>query len=395
MIERCGIECVQACDVIARSRLIDMKLLQPSSRALKGLLILFALIVGVQFAAQAGERVIFSNSNSKIRIPKEELQNNTVTPNSEGFNRDHSSVEGVFAPWQNPMNSRSSLKQKQKLLKALDRQKNWMLQDPEDLMGSNDLSSSEVDFEDSELSSRGNRYGTGSKNSFSRYYDRRGDENRNGKRNNQRRRDFMNRTERGGEVEDEEDERPRDSFVTAKYFSAKVNNIFDAPEQPGESTKAQTQAATGDLVELPRAEASLSGIVDPFTELGIRSQQGQTQNQTQTSEFEKLLNTTVMDLTTGTQTGAAAGVETAGITGRMDFSTAGQANPAMQPAILDGFRQTISGGLGTPSALEGAFTGSAFDSAAGGVRSSVFDNSSSRPSVTDRPAIFDLPTRSF
>ena len=51
---------------------------------------------------------IMTEKEIHVRIPKEELKNNTITPNSEGFNRDHSSVEGVFAPWQNPMNSRSS-----------------------------------------------------------------------------------------------------------------------------------------------------------------------------------------------------------------------------------------------------------------------------------------------
>ncbi len=394
MIERYRLECVEEEVVKSRSKVTAMKSLHPSISVSKGLLIAFGSIFVVQFAAHAGERVIFSNSNSKIRIPKEELKNNTITPNSEGFNRDHSSVEGVFAPWQNPMNGKSSVKQKERLLKALDRQKNWMLQDPDDILGSKDLSSSEVDFEDTEFSTRESRFGSRSKNSFSRFYNRRGNENRYGKRDDQRRRDYSNRTEGGEDMEKDADERPKDSFATDKYFSAKVNNIFDAPEQPGEGPEGRAQSAAPDeRMELPTAEASLSGFVDPFTELGIRPQQAQ--NQAPASEFEKLLNTTVMDMTAGSQTGVAAGVSPAGVAGRIDFSTTGPANPAVQPAILDGFRQTISGGLGAPSALDGAFTGSAFESAVGGGRSSVFDNARTGPSVTDRPAIFELPTRSF
>ncbi len=361
-----------------------------SSSTRKGVLIACSMIVMGHLWLQAGERVIFSNSNnSKIRIPKKELQDDTVTPNTEGFNRDHSSVDGVFAHWQNPMNSRSGVKQKERLLKALDRQKNWMLQDPEDLLSSNDFSSSEGDFDDVDFSSRESRYGTGSKNSFSRYYNRRENKNRFGTRRNQRRgSDYGDRSEDREDLEDEKSERPSDSFVTANYFSAKVDNIFDAPEEANEVADVQEKVVE-EMIELPSAQASLSGIVDPFTELGIRPEQQQAQ--ATASEFEKLLNTTVMDMTAGSQTGMEAG----GIAAQMDIGGAGQGNPAAQAAILDGFRQTISSGLGTPSALEGALTGSAFESAVGAGRSSIFDGAPAQPTVMDRPAIFSLPTRSF
>ncbi|MDA7511510.1 hypothetical protein N8612_07545 [Verrucomicrobia bacterium] len=131
----------------------------------------------------AGESVIFRNSNSKIRIPTEKIQNETITPNSEGFDKGHSSVEGVMAPWQNPMKSRSSLGQKERLLKALDRQKNWMMQDPEELLSSKELSS-EADLDDLEFSRTRSRGRFGGRTAFERYYTKRETTNRFGSKRN-------------------------------------------------------------------------------------------------------------------------------------------------------------------------------------------------------------------
>lgn len=355
---------------------------------------LFASTLGSSIL-QAGEPVIFRNSNSKIRIPVEELRNETITPNSEGFDKKHSSVEGVMAPWQNPMNSRSSLQQKRRLLKALDQQKNWMLQDPDELLNSKQLSS-EADLDDLEYSgtkSRG-RWG-GGKSAFERYYTKRETTNRFGsRRNSSRNSKYSDSSDRGNDREDKEDERPKDSFATPEYFEARFDSVFDDPKKSA-GTKSENQNPGENEAENAAEAQRIEVFTSSFPNLGVSAQQQQPTGQ----GFEGLLNTTSMNMGTASQLSFSSELEQGSVARTINFGSAAAIGnvevPGAQSPIMDSFRPTISEGLGAQSALGDTFSGSSFNSGGGASTLGLFDSNPAAQSIRNRPAVFELPKRSF
>ncbi len=346
--------------------------------AVLGISFLWSLVAGV-----AGERVLFSNSNSKIRLPKEELKNVPVNPDASVFDKSHSSVDGVMATWQNPMNSQSRLNSKRRLLKALDKQKNWMLQDPEDLLSSGDLSS-DIDLNEFEFSSNRSRgFQSTEKTAFASYYDKRERRSRTGsQRNRKSDTNYSDGKNLDGEMEDDQEKRAQDSFATPKYYQGRLTNIFDEPAKVTGNQNVST--TTENLVNAQMASSQLEGLSDPFVELGIRAQA----QQAPSTDFEKLLNTTVMDMTSAGQSATA-------LSGFDSAATTGFGASRIQSSISDGFGQSIGSSIASPSALGDAFSGSAFESATSSRSSGLFNNSTVRQSIKNRPAVFELPTRSF
>ena len=341
----------------------------------------FSLLVTMG-TSRAGERVLFSNSNSKIRLPKEELKNVTVNPDASVFDKSHSSVDGVMATWQNPMNS--SANSKRRLLKALDKQKNWLLQDPDDLLNSGDLSS-DIDLDDIELSSSRSRgFRSSEKSTFAKYYDKRERKSRYGsQRNRKNDANYSGDTNQDIEMDEGKEKRPQDSFATPKYYQGRLTNIFDEPAKVSGERNTQS-VATEDMLNSQMASGQLDGISDPFVELGIRSQPQQATR----TEFDKLLNTTVMDMTSAGQSlPDTSGFDTGG--------AAGFGSNRMQSSVADSFGQSIGSRLASPSALGGAVSSSAFGTSSTSSGSGFFDNSTVRQSIKNRPAVFELPTRSF
>lgn len=341
----------------------------------------------------AGESVIFRNSNSKIRIPTENLRNETITPNSEGFDKKHSSVDGVMAPWQNPMNSRSGLSQKARLLKALDRQRNWMLQDPEELLSSSELSS-EADLDDLEFSGTRSRGRFGGKTAFERYYTKRESTNRFGSRGNSRRNsNYSGASEGENDGDNTDDERPQDSFASPKNFEARFDSMFDDPNKAAGINGTVANSA-GNQAGNSAEEKPIEVFKSAFPDLGVRTRQQQATGQ----DFEGLLSTTSMDMTPASQMGFSTGFEQASVAASINFgepSVANIGNPGAASPVMDGFRSTISESLGAPAGLSEAFSGSAFDSSGGASPLGLFESNPAAQSIRNRPAVFELPKRSF
>jgi len=110
--------------------------------------------------AIAGEPIIFDN-NSKIILPKENLDPSKLGKNGEFGGGKKSSVEAVVAPWQNPFNSgKLDNKRRKALLEALDKKNNWAFQSTDEYLGSTDLDGLEADddnFTTTDLDSKSSR----------------------------------------------------------------------------------------------------------------------------------------------------------------------------------------------------------------------------------------------
>ncbi len=359
----------------------------PLRRCLAGFLTLGALSA---LSLHAGERVIFSNSSTRIEVPKEELDPRTVTPNSQGFDKDSSSVDSIVAPWQNPLSRSSNARTKKMLLKALDRQKNWMLQDPEELLDSS-RASDDTDLDDIEFGTRRSRTGRGDKSSFGRYYDKQGNNDR---YNFQKARwQRQNRQNSGREdLEDGKDaNRPKDAFATRDHFEAHFESVFDSAEQllSGPATGSQNQAQQV-ANQTAIADMQLEGLADAtFQSLGSGSVTATPNSmEARAMEFDRMLNTTVADMTAPS---APSGLDGGALGGAAGVGPA--INATIQPGLMDGMRSTLSSGLGAGAAMGttgGAFGGGAVTS--GGIFGS---NPSPAQSIRNRPAVFDLPKRSF
>lgn len=334
----------------------------------------------------AGESVIFRNSDSKIRIPTKELRNETITPNSEGFDKKHNSVEGVMAPWQNPMKSRSASAQA-RLMKALDRQKNWMLQDPEELLSSKELSS-DADLDDLEFSSTRGRFG--GRTAFERYYTKRETTKRFG---SQRNSNYSDASDGGNGMDDMDNERPQDSFASPKYFEARFDSIFDDPNRAAGIKGTDGKGGENETGN-PAQEEPIAVFTSAFPDLGVRPRQQQASSQ----NVEGFLGAAAMDMTPASQMGFSTGFEQASVAASINFGASSGANIGISGAsspVLDGFRSTISESLGAQSGLSDAFSGSAFDSSGGASTLGLFDSNPAAQSIRNRPAVFELPERSF
>ena len=295
-----------------------------------------------------------------------------------------------MAPWQNPMKSRSSLGQKERLLKALDRQKNWMMQDPEELLSSKELSS-EADLDDLEFSRTRSRGRFGGRTAFERYYTKRETTNRFGsKRNPNRNSNYADGSD--GE-NDEDNERPQDSFATPKYFEARFDSVFDDPNG-GAAIKVTGANAGGNETGNSAQEKPIDVFKSAFPDLGGRPQQQQARSQ----DVEGFLGATAMEMTPASQMGLSLGFEQPSVAASINFggaSVANIGNTGSASPVLDGFRSTISESLGAQSGLSDAFSGSAFDSSGGASTLGLFDSNPAAQSIRNRPAVFELPERSF
>ena len=341
-------------------------------------------------ATHAGERAIFSNSSSspsKINVPREEFRPENINPNAEGFDKEKSSVEGVMAPWQNPMNSRSSLKQRKMLLRALDRQKNWALQDPNEILESTDLTS-EANLDDVELSDSSG-FATRELSSFERYYARRetrqqydfGDGSYDGS-------DDDLSTEQTDQFSDLKKDGPKDTFDTKDYYSSKFSSVFDQPNLTGAASRTNPDS-TSDFVTGEQLTGNIEGFTDAFTDLGIQASTPSLE-QTRSQEFDQILNTSIADLMANPAGNAGSGATGTGIAGMTSFG-AGNRSP-----VADGFRQTMSEGLNQSSVLDSfstpAMGGSQSTATSGGFFN---DRRAATESIQNRPAVFQLPKRSF
>ena len=345
----------------------------------------------------AGERVIFSNSNSKISVPKEELKNTPINPTAQGFKKEHSSVDAVFAPWQNPMNSASGLKRKQQLLKALDRQKNWMLQDPEELLESTDLSA-EADLDELENPSWRGRHQSSGRSTFERYYTKREDVKRLG-------RDQYDRTDSrfsdgdgelgDGTAETEDEDRQDDPFAKPKDFETQFESIFD--QQPEFETVPSVSAESmQERVGFSQVEGQVDGVPSTFGAAGSSpvSSQGQATPQVR-AEFESLLNTAFSTTQAETAPGGLSDLAASSPGVGFDFNAAGATGVnagGLQSPVLNNFRSTLSEGLGTRSVM-GEVSGGTGAARGGGA--GLFNANPVTQSIMNRPAIFELPKRSF
>ncbi|MCS1409099.1 MAG: hypothetical protein M2R45_02278 [Verrucomicrobia subdivision 3 bacterium] len=358
------------------------------------LFILLALALGPAAARiQAGERVIFSNPNSKIRIPQEELDARIIAPDFERFDKKSSSVEGVMAPWQNPLNPSPNLRQRENFLKALDRQKNWMLQDPDELLNSKNFSS-EIDFDEIDFTSSRQRYGRAERSTFEKYYAKRETQTRPRTRESRSQQgyDFAQDNAADEKSTNDKKDRNRDAFATPEHFEVRFDSVFDQPLTNVTSPKAKTGAAE-DLIEQTTIESRVEGFTDDFTDLGIRTQTPEATSQ----EFEKLLNTMV-DLTDGAHPSVSAGIGLPSIAGSLSNGSRPNINPVntgIQSGMMEGLRATIGSGMRTSSAIKSTISSSVFGNSGIDRSSGVSDGDPATPSVFNRPAVFQLPERSF
>jgi hypothetical protein len=287
------------------------------------------------------------------------------------------------------MKSRSSLGQKERLLKALDRQKNWMMQDPEELLSSKELSS-EADLDDLEFSRTRSRGRLGGRTAFERYYTKRESTRRFGSKGNPNRK--SNYADASDGENEMDNERPRDSFATPKYFEARFESVFDDPS--GAAIKVTGANAGGNETGNSAQEKSIDVFKSAFPDLGNRPRQQQARSQ----DVEGFLGATAMDMAPASQMGFSLGFEQASVAASINFGGASVANIGNSGAaspVLDGFRSTISESLGAQSGLSDAFSGSAFDSSGGASTLGLFDSNPAAQSIRNRPAVFELPERSF
>ncbi len=122
---------------------------------------IFGLLVALStLHVLGGEPIIFDN-NTKLILPKEDLDPDQLGNNGKFGGGKKSSVEAVVAPWQNPFNSgKLDNKRRKALLEALDKKNNWAFQSTEDYLGTTDLDGLDVDndsFLTTDLDSKSSR----------------------------------------------------------------------------------------------------------------------------------------------------------------------------------------------------------------------------------------------
>lgn len=291
-----------------------------------------------------------------------------------------------MAPWQNPMNAKSSVRQRQRILKALDKQKNWMLQDPDELLGSTKLSS-DTDFDDIEFRDSNSRYRVGQRSAFERYYGKREvksrfSNNRNFQQNSRFRtgENEFDEMDTGGEKEE-----VKDTFATTKHFETRFDSVFVESSDTSETGASNTESFSTD-VSIPGNQAQLVGFTDPLVDLGIRAAQPSAPR----SEFENLLNTTVMDMTSGNLGSATTGFDPGGSA----IEGFGAGNPAVRSAMMESLQPGLGSSFSETAGFGSAFSGSAIGGSSS-VGSGLFDNARPASAIQSRPAIFSVPERSF
>ena len=198
------------------------------------------------FAAAAerthpGEPLIFRDSNDGDSAPKEKFDLNAIRPNSPSFDKKSSSVvEGVMAPWRHPTaksGQKLTSQQRKRLLNALDRKKNWGLQDSDKLPDSESLSANEGKLDAGQTRRNYNRAEESSLEKYSA--------NRNAKKQPEdwKNSPFNNSADDPANQTDSEEELSLiDSFATAEDFEMRLDSIFDQP-QPNEGMESPFNSA--------------------------------------------------------------------------------------------------------------------------------------------------------
>lgn len=230
------------------------------------------LFVSATERTHPGEPLIFRDSNDKNSAPKEKFDLNAIRPNSTGFDKKSSSVvEGVMAPWQHPTakpSQKLTPQQRKRLLDALDRKKNWGLQDSAEMRNS-DSPSANDDQNKLDANQTQRNYNRTEESSLEKY-----SANQNSKKQpdwkNSPFNNFNNADANPNNQTANEEEQPSliDSFATAEDFEMRFDSIFDQPN-PNE----------GDQNEI------LFNSADNFLEFN------EIQTPTETSEFNSLFST--------------------------------------------------------------------------------------------------------
>ena len=211
-----------------------------------------------------GEPLIFRDSNDKNSAPKEKFDLNAIRPNSPSFDKKSGSVvEGVIAPWQHPTSKPSQQKltpqQRKRLLTALDRKKNWGLQDS-DSPSAND-NQNKLDANQTQRN-----YNRAEESSFEKYL-----ANQNSKKQPDWKNSPFNDTDADPDNQSANEEEQLtliDSFATPKDFEMRLDSIFD-----------QSNPNEGISSEIPFNSA------DNFLEFN------EFQTPTETSEFDGFFST--------------------------------------------------------------------------------------------------------
>ena len=212
-----------------------------------------------------GEPLIFRDSNDGSSAPKEKFDLNAIRPNSPSFDKKSSSVvEGVMSPWRHPTaksGQKLTSQQRKRLLDALDRKKNWGLQDSDRLPDSESPSANEGELDAGQTRRNYNRAEESSleKYSANRNAKKRTEDWKNSPFNN-----FDNSVDDPADQTDNEEELSLiDSFATAEDFEMRLDSIFDQP-QPNEGMESPFNSADDFLefneFQTPTEDGELNGL---------------------------------------------------------------------------------------------------------------------------------------
>ena len=410
-----------------KSTFHSRKAIERSAPAL-GCRLALILCVGVSFGLVAGEKVIFEDEVGEIELPsailKRERLNNTIQYPDP---KKKSSVDGVLGVYIfNTPNA--SPKAKRNLLEALEKQKNWMLQTPDEFLESADLAKTielDVDNLDSEsldLDKRSKR----TKSSAERFFLR--NEGKTAKAPNwSQDRDALSLFDRKiGESDRDEsallgshmlkpdeylDQSDEEEFEGMEVFNTRFENLFEA-RRTDETDSTSPLGVFDSTVGLLQLET----VGSPF---GEEQDKKLSPSQLRAQEFRKLLDATAsydpFEKSSGSDQGSSLGI----LGGESD-STRDPLNPIF-PERPNGtssgdFMSNLNGSTGTyqpigeinqplvntefstefrnPLSQPGRVGG--FGVIGGAARSP--NPATSGPSVhrlNDRPAVFRLPQRSF
>ena len=179
-----------------------------------------------------GEPLIFRDSNDKNSAPKEKFDLNAIRPHSPSFDKKSSSVvEGVIAPWQHPSAKPSQQKltpqQRKRLLNALDRKKNWGMQDSAEMRNS-DSPAANDDQNKLDANQTQRNYNRTEESSLEKY-----SANRNSKKQPAWKNSPFNNFNNADANPDNQTANEKeqltfiDSFATVEDFEMRLDSIFD------------------------------------------------------------------------------------------------------------------------------------------------------------------------
>ena len=349
----------------------------------------------------SGEPLIFRDSNDKNSAPKGKFDLNAIRPNSPSFDKKSSAVvEGVMAPWQHPTakpRRKLTPQQRKRLLNALERKKNWGLQDSADLLDSGSPSANN-DSDKLDTGQTQRNYNRAEESSLEKY-----SANQNSKKQPDWKNSPFNKLNNSGDNPDgqlaneEEQFTFIDSFATAEDFEMRLNSIFDQP-QLNESVQSEIlfNAAEGFLefnefptsTETSEINSLFSPQLEPDGQAGF-SQSFSSSNPllSQPSALEngiagrQLIHRNGLNL----QNSSIAAPSAANLSNNSGIFS----NPTAELPAGD-----YNSALPSSSAVEspGSLLGNSSLSQPSGLE---LLNQPAAPNILKQPAIFQLPKRSF